>query len=103
MSITSPPIVSPSAVPTGPARGRNVVPGITNAPQPTLQPNESAHALSMPRYFLFTALSFVISSYSVCGLPVKLLYLLKLLLHFAVSKFSCISGTKLLRHFGSKP
>ncbi|MBR4555005.1 MAG: hypothetical protein IKO27_05370 [Ruminococcus sp.] len=39
------------AVPAGPAIGRKVVPGITKAPQPTLHPNESAQAPSIPRYF----------------------------------------------------
>ena len=38
------PITMPGTVPSGPATGRNVVPGMTKAPQPTLQPNASAHA-----------------------------------------------------------
>ena len=40
----------PSKVPTGPANGKNVVPGITNAPQPTAQPNDIAHAPNGDRY-----------------------------------------------------
>ena len=42
--MTSPPMPMPSAVPTGPAMGRKVVPGMTKEPQPTLQPKARAHA-----------------------------------------------------------
>ena len=42
--------VANSAAPTGPARGRKVVPGMTKAPQPTLHPKASAHAPSPERY-----------------------------------------------------
>ena len=40
------PISSASIVPTVPAMGKNVEPGITNAPQPIMQPKESAHTAS---------------------------------------------------------
>ena len=40
--MTKVPIRSPIAAPAGPAFGRNVVLGRTNAPQPTAQPKESA-------------------------------------------------------------
>jgi len=33
-------------VPIGPATGRKVVPGMTNTPQPTMQPKEIAHMSS---------------------------------------------------------
>ena len=36
----------PIADPRGPAIGRKVVPGMTNEPQPTLQPKDSAHTAS---------------------------------------------------------
>ena len=42
--MTRAPAMIPIAVPALPASGRNVVPGMTNAPQPTLHPNASAHA-----------------------------------------------------------
>ncbi len=48
-AITSVPMAIPIAVPSGPAAGRKVVPGITNAPQPTAQPKESAHTPSGER------------------------------------------------------
>ena len=43
-NIMSAPIIRPIKVPIGPATGRKVVPGITNAPQPTLHPNPRAQA-----------------------------------------------------------
>ena len=49
-SITREPISMPATVPIGPATGRNVVPGMTNAPHPTAQPNDSAHAITGERY-----------------------------------------------------
>ena len=38
------PMRNAMAVPSGPATGRKVVPGMTNEPQPTVQPSDSAHA-----------------------------------------------------------
>ena len=40
------PIPMPSTVPSGPASGRKVVPGIMNEPQPTAQPRDKAQAPS---------------------------------------------------------
>ena len=40
----------PITVPSGPATGKNVVPGMTKAPHPTLQPKASAQAPSGDRY-----------------------------------------------------
>ena len=40
------PITMAIAVPSVPAFGRKVVPGIINAPQPIMQPNARAHTLS---------------------------------------------------------
>lgn len=37
------------SVPRGPATGKKVVPGITNAPQPTMQPKAMAHTSSLDR------------------------------------------------------
>ena len=37
-------------VPAGPATGRNVVPGMANTPQPTMQPKAIAHTSSGDRY-----------------------------------------------------
>lgn len=37
-------------VPAGPATGRKLVPGITNAPQPTIQPKAMAHTSREDRY-----------------------------------------------------
>ena len=51
MSIMIAPIAIPIAVPSGPAIGRKVVPGMTKAPQPTLQPKDSAHTPSGDKYF----------------------------------------------------
>ena len=53
-----PPIAMPSAVPKGPAIGKQVVPGMTNAPQPTAQPNDNAQTFSGDKYgfsFVFSA------------------------------------------------
>lgn len=36
-------------VPAGPATGKNVVPGITNAPQPMMQPRDRAHTSSVDK------------------------------------------------------
>ena len=44
--MTRPPIAIPIAVPSGPAIGKNVVPGITKAPQPTAHPKDNAQTLS---------------------------------------------------------
>ena len=68
-----PPIAMPSAVPRGPAIGKNVVPGITNAPQPTAQPNDNAHTFSGDKY----GFNFVLSAVSMemtCT-PVKKIFL----------------------------
>ena len=48
-SMTSEPIKSPMVVPTGPAIGRNAVPGMTKAPQPTAQPKDSAQTATGER------------------------------------------------------
>ena len=40
------PIRTPITVPSGPATGRKLLPGIIKAPQPTAQPKESAQAAS---------------------------------------------------------
>ena len=45
------PIKSPTAVPKVPAVGKKVVPGMINAPQPTLQPNAKAQTPSGDKYF----------------------------------------------------
>ena len=45
----SPPTAMPSTVPRGPALGKNTVPGITKAPQPTAQPKANAQAPSGER------------------------------------------------------
>ena len=41
----------PMVVPRGPASGKNVVPGITNAPQPTAQPKAKAQTPNGDIYF----------------------------------------------------
>ncbi|MBE8953317.1 MAG: hypothetical protein SR1Q7_09270 [Quinella sp. 1Q7] len=41
-----PPTAMPSAVPSGPPIGKKVVPGMTNAPQPTAQPKDNAQTFS---------------------------------------------------------
>ena len=51
ISMTTAPIPMPMAVPSGPAIGRKVVPGMTKAPQPTAHPKDSAHTLTGERYF----------------------------------------------------
>jgi hypothetical protein len=51
------PIASPITVPHGPAAGKKVVPGITKAPQPTAQPNDSAHTAGIERYFVIPGFS----------------------------------------------
>ena len=48
-SMTTAPTAKPSSVPSGPAMGRNVVPGITKAPQPTTQPKDSAQTATGDR------------------------------------------------------
>ena len=48
-SISSVPMASAMTVPAGPAAGRNVVPGMTNAPQPTMQPKAMAQTSSLDR------------------------------------------------------
>ena len=48
-SMTSVPTKRPSTVPMGPAMGKNVVPGMTKAPQPTAQPKDSAQACNGER------------------------------------------------------
>ena len=45
------PISNPIIEPSGPARGKNVVPGITKAPHPTAQPNAKAQTESGDKYF----------------------------------------------------
>ena len=50
MNMTKAPRISPKHVPTGPAEGRNVVPGITKAPHPTAHPKESAQTCNGERY-----------------------------------------------------
>ena len=42
----SAPTAMPITVPSGPATGRKLLPGIMKAPQPTAQPKDSAHAPS---------------------------------------------------------
>ena len=64
ISIISAPKAMPIAVPTGPAIGKKVVPGITNAPQPTLQPNDSAQTPSGYRYFFKDVLLAVMVDYT---------------------------------------
>ena len=54
------PTAIPIAVPTGPAFGRNVVPGMTKAPHPTMKPNDSAQAEAGERY-LISPFSFCLS------------------------------------------
>ena len=49
IAISAAPISKPSTEPSGPADGKKVVPGMTNEPQPTAQPNASAHAASGDR------------------------------------------------------
>ena len=44
------PIPIARTVPVGPARGRNVVPGMTKAPQPTVQPKAIEKTSSRERY-----------------------------------------------------
>lgn len=39
-----------SSVPSGPATGRKVVPGMTKAPQPMMHPSESAQTSSGDKY-----------------------------------------------------
>ena len=46
ISMMTAPSKIPMTVPSGPATGRKVLPGIMNAPQPTAQPRESAQAPS---------------------------------------------------------
>ena len=50
INMTTAPIIMPRAVPAGPAFGKNVVPGITNAPHPTAHPKDSAHTDIGERY-----------------------------------------------------
>ena len=50
ISITMMPMPMAMIVPAGPATGRNVVPGMTNAPQPTMQPKAMAHTSRGDRY-----------------------------------------------------
>ena len=45
------PISNPIIEPSGPARGKDVVPGITKAPHPTAQPNAKAQTESGDKYF----------------------------------------------------
>jgi hypothetical protein len=48
--MTARPIVIEMSVPPGPATGRNVEPGMTKAPHPTMQPKAIAHASREERY-----------------------------------------------------
>ena len=43
-TIASAPMHIPDTLPSGPASGRNMFPGMAKAPHPTAQPNDSAHA-----------------------------------------------------------
>ena len=66
-NITSPPTSIPIAVPMGPASGRNVVPGMTNEPQPTAQPKESAQTAIGDKYgfnFLSLLSVFISTTYA---------------------------------------
>ena len=47
--MTAAPASTPKTVPSGPASGRNVVPGMMNAPHPTAVPNENAQAANADR------------------------------------------------------
>ena len=44
------------SVPIGPATGRNVVPGMTKTPQPTMQPKEIAHISNDEKYLSYILL-----------------------------------------------
>ena len=44
--------------PAGPAIGKNVVPGMTKAPQPIMQPKAIAHTSSGDRYLAITLAPF---------------------------------------------
>ena len=50
ISITITPTAMAISVPAGPATGKNVVPGITKAPQPTMQPKAIAQTSTGERY-----------------------------------------------------
>ena len=71
------PIRNPIKAPNGPALGKNVVPGITNEPQPRLLPKARAKAPSGVRYLarlpeLFFSIS-LFSSIIKTSLPYKLI------------------------------
>ena len=55
-SIITTPIPMAISVSAGPATGRKVVPGITKAPQPTMQPKAIAQTSSHVRFFFGAAL-----------------------------------------------
>ena len=46
---TTVPMIMAIAVPSGPATGRKLVPGITKAPQPTMTPSDIAQTSSGER------------------------------------------------------
>ena len=67
ISIITIPMSMAISVPAGPATGRNVVPGMANTPQPTMQPKAIAHTSIGERYlssgFVMSLLCFSIHIY----------------------------------------
>ena len=64
MSMMAVPTAMAISVPAGPATGRKVVPGMTKAPQPTMQPKAIAQTSTRDRYLSSALFALFVSIFS---------------------------------------